>query len=324
MNGRLRAMLFGAGAVVSAAVIRDGLYSAVDRVLIGEALNRQEPRTMVRMKERLKGNPEDSFDEMTREYRQRMESAPHETVQLTSFDGTSLVGHLFRAEKPRRVVLAMHGWRSGWARDFCLIHDFLHRSGCTVLYPEQRGQGSSDGKHMGFGLVERFDCLAWANWLNDRGFRNLPMYLAGISMGAATVLMAAGSAELPGNVRGIVADCGFTSPFEIWRYISERNLHMPYRGHRRRVDALCRKRIHFNSDDYSTLEAMKSNVTPVLFIHGEADTFVPAEMSRRNYDACKAPKKLLLIPGAEHGMSYVVDQKAYEAAVEEFWAVNDS
>lgn len=319
----MRAALFGISAVVSAAVVRDGLYSAVDRVLVGEALNRKEPRTVLRLKTRLRGSPEEDFDLLTEDYRRRMEAAPHETVHITSFDGIKLVGHLYRPEHPRRVVLAMHGWRSGWSRDFCLIHEFLSRSGCAVLYAEQRGQGSSDGSHMCFGLVERFDCLTWAQWLNTQGFQNMPMYLAGISMGAATVLMAAGSASLPENVRGVVADCGFTSPLEIWRHISERNLHMSYRGHRRRVDALCRKRIHCKSDAYSTLEAMKTNTTPVLFIHGEADTFVPAEMSRRNYDACKAPKQLLLVPGAEHGMSYVVDREGYERAVEAFWAQND-
>lgn len=321
MNRRTGAAILGAA--VSAAIIRGGLYAAIDRVLVGEALNRKEPRTVLRMKSRLRGNPEDDFDLLTAEHRKRMESSPHETVRIASFDGIGLTGHLYRPDQPNRVILAMHGWRSGWSRDFCLIHDFLYRSGCAVLYAEQRGQGSSDGSHMCFGLVERFDCLAWAKWLNEQGFQNLPMYLAGISMGAATVLMAAGSPALPGNVRGVVADCGFTSPLEIWRHISERNLHIPYRGHRRRVDALCRKRIHLTSDAYSTLEAMKTNTTPILFIHGEADTFVPAEMTRRNYKACKAPKKLLLVPGAEHGMSYVVDQKGYETAVEEFWAAND-
>lgn len=323
MNSRIRTALFGVGAVVSAAMVRDGLYAAVDRVLVGEALNRKEPRTVLHLKNKLRGNPEEDFDLLTAEHRQRMEAAAHETVRISSFDGTKLVGHLYQPENPRRVILAMHGWRSSWARDFCLIHEFLIRSGCAVLYAEQRGQGSSDGSHMCFGLVERFDCLAWADWLNSQGFLTSPMYLAGISMGAATVLMAAGSDRLPKNVRGVIADCGFTSPLEIWQHISERNLHMPYRGHRRRVDALCRKRIHCKSDAYSTLDAMKTNTTPVLFIHGEADTFVPAEMSRRNYEACSAPKTLLLVPGAEHGMSYVVDRERYEREVEAFWARYD-
>lgn len=325
MKRQTKAVLLGtAGAVLSAAAIREGIARAIDRNMVEEALERQEPKAMIRLRARLTGYGKDPTTvPVFRALREALEETPHETVALQSYDGTGLVGHLFPVENPKRVVIAMHGWRSSWAKDFCMIADFLRENQCTVLYAEQRGQGESQGAYMGFGMIERYDCLEWIRWANDHGFAHLPIYLAGISMGATTVLMTTGFSELPENVVGCVADCGFTSARAEWQHISEQNLHMSYRRHRKRVDALCRKRIDLDSDAYSTLDAMAVCKTPVLFIHGEADTFVPADMSRENFAACAAPKKLLTVPGANHGMSYVLDQEGYEKAVLEFWAEND-
>lgn len=316
MKGKTKAALFGAGAMLSAAAIRGGLDIAITHNLVGEALDREEPKSVLRMKARIPGL-EDPPEWIAR--REALEQSPHETISIQSFDGTQLTGHLFRADNPRRVVLAMHGWRSSWARDFSLIADFLRDSDCTVLYAEQRGQGTSGGAYMGFGMIERFDCLEWVRWLIGNGFSDCPLYLAGISMGAATVLMTAGFPDLPEHVAGIIADCGFTSAGAEWKHVSEQSLHIPYRAHRRRAEGLCRKRLDLGTEDYSTLDAMAVNRIPVLFIHGLDDTFVPPEMTQQNYNACHAPKRLFLVPGAAHAMSYVVDPKGYEQTVRDFW-----
>lgn len=317
------AALIGAGTLLSAAAVRDGIGRIIDSSLVGEALNREEPRGAARMLNRVRGySDEDAQTALLEEKQRALESLPHETVEITGSGGTRLVGHLFEAKHPRRAIVAMHGWRSGWARDFGPAAEFFRDSGCTVLYPEQRGQGQSDGTHMGFGMLERFDCVEWVRMLNERGYAQMPVYLAGISMGAATVLMAGGSADLPGNVRGIIADCGFTSARAEWEHIARNNLGVPYRS--RRVDGMCRRRIALEADAYSTLDAMKTCTTPVLFIHGDADSFVPLEMTLENYRACSAPKHLLIVPGANHGMSYLTDRESYERAVRNFWAENDS
>ena len=105
----------------------------------------------------------------------------------------------------------------------------------------------------------------------------------------------------------------------------ENNLHMAYTGLRSAmVDDLCRRKIQMGANDYSTLEAMKEGNVPVLFIHGTDDHFVPIEMTYENYKACTAPKRLLVVPGAEHGVSYLVDQTGYETAVQKFWAEFDA
>lgn len=321
MNEKTRNTLLGvAGAMLSAAAIGEGISMAIDRNMVGEALDREEPKTMQRLKSRMKGYAGDPAElEEYRKLVKQLAESPHETVHIVSYDDTPLTGHLFRVENAKRVILAMHGWRSGWAKDFAMVADFFRQNDCTVLYAEQRGQGESGGEYMGFGMVERFDCLEWVRWLNANGFAEMPIYLSGISMGASTVLMAAGFEELPENVVGITADCGFTSAKAIWKHISENNLRLPYCRREKHVDILCRKRLDMDSDAYTTLDAMAVCKTPIFFIHGEADTFVPVEMTMENYEACQAPKKLLIVPEANHGLSYVYDREGYEAAIKAFW-----
>ncbi len=110
---------------------------------------------------------------------------------------------------------------------------------------EQRGQNNSAGDYMGFGMLERYDCLEWIKWVNEQNVEGLPIYLAGVSMGAATVLMTT-DLGLPENVHGAIADCGFTSPHAIWKHVVENNLHMPYGIHEKAVNALCKKKIQYD------------------------------------------------------------------------------
>ena len=138
-------------------------------------------------------------------------------------------------------------------------------------------------------------------------------------MGASTVLMAAGL-DLPENVHGIMADCGFTSPHAIFKHVMENNLHLYYRGITAAIaNDMCKKRIQIGTKDYSCTEALKESKVPVIFVHGTDDKFVPVEMTYENYKACTAPKRLLIVPGAEHGMSYLVNKEEYVKAVKEFW-----
>ena len=249
-----------------------------------------------------------------------LEKSDHEVVEITSFDGLRLVGHLFDCHEPKRIVISMHGWRSRWARDFAVSHTYNLASGCIVIYPEQRGQGNSEGEKIGFGVTERFDCLEWVRYINERFGGELPIYLAGISMGATTVLMTAGL-DLPETVHGIIADCGFTSPKKIWSHVSQYYFHIPYGTYDKQIKKLYRKYFDVNvcSDELSTVDIMKNNKIPVLFVHGTDDTFVPIEMTYENYKACSAPKRLFIVPGAEHGLSYLVDTEGYQRAVSEFF-----
>ncbi len=265
------------------------------------------------------GGPGQDFIDALEAKSEKLEKTENETVTITAHDGIQIVGHWIPCENPKRILIAMHGWRSSWHRDFGMIADFWHENGCSVLYAEQRGQGESGGDSMGFGLTERYDCLDWVNYINERFGSDLPIYLCGVSMGAATVLMAAGL-DLPENVCGICADCGFTSPNAIWRHVMSHNMHIIYSGLMEAVaNEICKRKTDFEAAGYSTVEALKKTDVPVFLAHGTDDTFVPVTMTYENYKACASPKKLLIVPGADHGMSYYVEKDNYEAAVLDFW-----
>lgn len=320
MKKEMKTILISAGVFAVGAAAIAVTAKAVTSGLVKEALDRDEPEVMKKTKSKLMRSFNES--DLAKEIAERGEvlgGKVTETVSINSFDGTKLIGHVYRAPNAKRFILAMHGWRATWKSDFGLISSFWHENDCSVLYVEQRGQGESDGKYMGFGMLERFDCIEWLRWMNENGASDFPIYLAGISMGAATVLMASGSSELPENVHGIMADCGFTSAKAIWKHVAENNFRVPYAIFDKDVEALCRRRLNMESDAYSTLDAMKVNTRPILFVHGSGDTFVPVEMTYENYAACTAPKKLLISEGAEHGMSYVESRDEYEKTVKEFW-----
>lgn len=316
MKESVKRILITAGAAAGAAVAAAYTTSIL---LVKTALDREAPKIMKKTGEKISGSKKnEEFEAACKAASDYLEEQVHEMVEIVGNDGVKLIGHFFPCENAKRVIIAFHGWRSSWHCDYGMISEFWHKNNCSVLYAEQRGQNNSGGDYMGFGLTERYDCISWVNWTVCRCGKLLPIYLAGISMGAATVLMALGL-ELPENVHGIIADCGFTSPKEIWKHVAHKNLHIIYGIRSVFADAMCRKKILVGSGDYSTVDALKKTNIPVLFIHGTDDRFVPVEMTYENYKACVSPKRLLIVPGADHAMSYYISRPEYEKAVLDFW-----
>ncbi len=274
-------------------------------------------------RERIKGS---SDNEEFMRHRQlcaaRFRKAETKAVTVTSADGTRLQGHWLPARNPKRIVIAMHGWRSDWMQDFGMVWEFFLRQGCSVLYAEQRGQNNSDGKYIGFGVLERHDCLEWTKWAVAQSGGTLPVYLAGVSMGATTVLMASDLA-LPEQVKGVIADCGFTSIQAIGNHVVKNNLHLHLPMTNRMMDSLCKKRLKVGAGEHTTMQSLKNTRLPVLLVHGQADSFVPVSMSYENYGCCRSSRELLVVPGADHGMSYYLEPKRYEDAVLRFWEKYD-
>lgn len=317
-NGTKR-YLHASGIVMAAAMAASLSTYLTTKFLVKAAVDREAPKALQKAGELLSGVQQDNaFLTELAAAAKRLEGKAHERVEIVSRDGTNLVGHFFPSKNPKRIIIAMHGWRTSWSYDFGTMADFLEKNDCTILYAEQRGQNSSGGDYMSFGLAERYDVLDWIGWVTERCGEKLPIYLAGVSMGATTVLMAAGL-DLPGNVHGIAADCGFTSPQAIWKHVINKNLHLPYALRGIMADSMFRNRLQMSTDEYSTIDALKCSKVPVLFAHGTEDHFVPIGMTYENYEACAAPKKLFIVPGADHGMSYYFDRKGYEAAVINFW-----
>ena len=167
-----------------------------------------------------------------------------------------------------------------------------------------------------FGINESKDCVTWAEHLQKRFGPDVKVIITGVSMGAATVMMAA-ARELPPCVIGVLADCGYTSPRAIIKKVI-RDMKLP-------ADLLYPfVRLGailfggFDPDSFSPEEAMKRCKLPVIFVHGEDDAFVPCDMTRRNYELCTAPKVLLTVPGAGHGLSYPAAPENYIQTLNDF------
>ena len=244
------------------------------------------------------------------------EAQAFEQVSIQSRDGLKLAGYYLPCPEAVRTVLLVHGWRSDWS-DMWEYGPFLQEQRCNMLFVEQRGHGASEGKYMGFGVLERYDCMKWIDYLRERE-PELPIYLLGCSQGAATVLMTSGFG-LPEQVRGIVADCGFTSPEEQVTQKLREWWHMPRQPFMFLGNIICRHRAKFSYSEYSTLEALKTNHTPVLFVHGSEDRFVPVRDTMRNYEACVAEKDLLIVEGARHIQSYALGGDAYREKLSKFF-----
>lgn len=239
------------------------------------------------------------------------EAQSFEEVFIQSRDDLRLVGHYLACPEAKRTVLLIHGWRGSWDQDMCMFGPFLQEQKCNLLFVEQRGHGASEGKYLGFGVLERYDCLAWIRYLQSREPEGMPLYLLGCSQGAATVLMAAGF-QLPDQVRGIIADCGFLSPEEQITNTLKEWWRLPKQPFLWIADRICRHRAGYSYREYSTLEAMKTNRKPILFVHGKEDGFVPVSSTVRNYEACQGEKSLLLVDGARHIQSYLLERKEYQ------------
>lgn len=242
---------------------------------------------------------------------------PYKEAVVTSYDGLRLFGKCYIASADAPWLIMLHGYRSGAERDFCGGLKFGIDSGFNVLLVDQRAHGKSEGKCLTFGIKERYDCLTWTNYVISQAGSSCKIALYGMSMGAATVLMAAGSG-LPKNVACIVADCGYTSPKAIIKKVI-REMHYPVFPTYALVRLGGMLFGGFDIEEYSAVQAMEKCDIPVLFIHGDDDRFVPCDMGRENHSHCRAEgKKLLIVPNAGHGMSYMSDKRAYLGTVSEF------
>ncbi len=316
MKKSTKAILAATGVATIAAVSASYIVS---RVLVKAALSREGMKVpKVFEKKVVGGLADDPKIQAAFEARDRAKLLETESVKINSSDNVELIADIYHHQKPKRILIAMHGWRSNWQTDFGGQVSFLHDNDCTVIFPHQRGQNKSGGDYIGFGVLERKDCIDWINFVVDRFGTDIPVYLYGISMGASTVLMAAGY-QLPECIKGIIADCGFTSPRAIWKYVMNNNLKISDVLAYPMANAIIKKEAQFSGDEYSTIEALKVNTRPVLFIHGAEDTFVPSTMTFENYVTCVAPKELLIVSNAGHGLSYLTDTIKYQKTVLTFF-----
>ena len=245
-----------------------------------------------------------------------IESNPHEEVSVTSFDGLALRGIYLPIENPRGCIICVHGYRSTGTQDFAPMPEFYQSLGLNVLVIDQRACGRSEGKYTTFGILERQDVLSWANYMSER-LGDLPILLDGLSLGASTVMMAA-NLPLPKTVCAIIADCGFTSPWDILTHCGRKWFHMPPFPLVYILSAVSRCLFGGGYRSVSTRDTLAKSGLPLLLLHGGEDDFVPTWMSDVHYDAATGYKRKVIIPGAGHGMSYITDMPRCQKELRDF------
>lgn len=312
MSSKKFASLIAAAALVTAGTVA---YAETVTSLVA----RRYSRLLEFMKE--KRLPNDEWQDSINEAGRTLRLKDLMRITIRSRDGLTLVGHWYPAENAKRTVICVHGWHGSWYRDFGSSSEYFHSLGCNMLYVEQRCHGESEGEFISYGIKERYDVLEWLKVAKRLG-GELPIYLSGISMGATTVLMASEFLK-EGEVAGITADCGFTSPHDIVKKCVQEAMHTSGGITMNAVNTVCRIHGGFSLKDVSAAEAVRHSVTPTVFFHGENDGFVPCEMSRVNFDSCAAEKEIYTFPNADHGMSYLVDTPRYQAIIEEFFTKHD-
>lgn len=253
-------------------------------------------------------------EEMARIYHQ-LNDRPCEFVTITSHDGLTLSGRYYHIRDGAPLDIGFHGYRSSCMTDFSGGSELSFQLGHNVLLVDQRAHGKSEGRTITFGIQERRDCLSWVQYAVERFGKDVKIVLYGISMGGATVLMASGM-DLPENVRGIIADCPYSSAMDIILHVGQK---MPIPNWLIRPFVKLGARVYggFDVEETNAREAVKNAKVPILIIHGESDGFVPCEMS----DIAEENSGLVVrhtFPNADHGISYLVDTPRYRQVITEF------
>ena len=305
----IKTALAGAGALAAglSAVAVAGFRTAVVRRDLTPEQERQHLE---------RGSWRDCLEEIDREMAWFRAQKPEE-LTIRSRDGLKLCGSYLEAPDAKACMLLCHGYRSRGGLDFALVLRTLYEHGCSVLVIGQRAHGRSEGKYIAYGVLERYDCQQWAWFLHAKLGGRVPIFLEGMSMGASTVMMAAELA-LPPSVVGIIADCGYNSPWEELRHCIKYRYHLPVFPVLPLTELMCRLVAGYSLKGASAAASLANSPLPLLIIHGMDDDFVPATMTAENYAAAAGEKRQILVPGARHALSYLVDRERLEKELMDF------
>lgn len=245
----------------------------------------------------------------------------YKKYNMLNSDGNMLTGYLIEPDKKSDVyVFGSHGYRSEAIGEWCFYAQYyVETLGYNMFIVDHQGQGSSTGQYLGFGSFEARDGVQWLKFMNDKFGSDIKIFLHGISMGSATVMLMTGDKDLPENVRFTIADCGYTSALNEFNYKLQ-SLNIPTWP---LVPTLYKKNLKRAGYDFQkdtdALSAVGRAKIPMLFVHGDKDKFVPTYMAGELFDNCSAPyKDKLIIKGADHAESYRVDKDSYEKKIKEF------
>ncbi len=301
-------MIFICILLALAAVVLGGAYYAYRVAFFSPMENRDKPPNV-------KGPQYDPYRETMRRIYRQLKDHPCEIVTVTSHDGLTLSGRYYHVKDGAPLDLCFHGYRSSAFTDFSGGFELSFSLEHNILLVDQRAHGQSQGRTITFGIQERKDLLCWVDYAIRRFGPEVKILLYGVSMGGATVLMAS-EFDLPLNVRAIVADCPYASPMDIILHVGKS---MPIPQWLIRPFVILGAKIFggFDINETDACRAVKNAKLPILIIHGEADGFVPCEMSNLQAHNPRMIQRHTF-PAADHGISYLVDTPRYQKIVTEF------
>ncbi len=306
---KIRRWLAGAAAAGAIGVV--GEY-ALARYFLRRTLIRSRAKKERTMK--LAGTDWDKYVSVIRSGKEWIQTLEHEDIYITSNDGLKLHGQWFEQEGSRRTVICFHGYTSCGLNDFSTIVKYYYDRAFSVLLIDARAHGESEGTYIGFGCLDRHDARCWINEVIDRKGEDCQIMLHGVSMGGATVLMASGL-ELPRQVKGIISDCAFTSPWEVFSAVLKYRYRLPLFPLMNLTDVLAKQEAGYSLRECDAREEVKKAVVPIAFIHGDADSFVPFSMVHELYEACASEKELLVVRQAGHLESCYLAPEEYERMI---------
>ena len=302
--------ILGAAAFLAAAALLTA-YICFYRVFYSSRREKEEQYPIP------EGEVYEPYRDVMVEYIKKADATPYREVSIKSFDGLTLRGRYYEFSKGAPIELMLHGYRGSGRRDLSGGMERCFLMGHNALIIDHRASGESDGHVITFGILEKRDALAWVDFAVKEFGEDAKLILTGISMGAATVMMAAGE-ELPPQIQYVLADCGYTSPQEIISKVM-RDLKLPPALLYPCATLGARLFGGFDLNGDSPLEAMARCKVPVVFAHGDADDFVPYDMSVRLCEVCTGRhKKLVTIKDAGHGLAFPVGRDEYVNALAEF------
>lgn len=245
-----------------------------------------------------------------------LNSISKKEINIQSNDKLQLFASEFKlSNESNKWVILVHGYTSEQSSIYDIARHYSDK-GYNVLTPDLRAHGLSEGKYVGMGWLDKNDLLLWIDYLL-RNYRNSEIILHGVSMGAATVMMVSGE-NLPTNVKLIVEDCGYTSVWDIFSFELKLRFNLSTFPVLNAASFITSVRAGYNYKEASSIDQIKKSVTPILFIHGNADEFVPVNMAYKLYDNTNINKELIIVDGAGHAESRLADEELYYGSIFSF------
>lgn len=244
------------------------------------------------------------------------EEYPPNEVYLTSHDGLKLWANEYINEDDEYWLIAVHGYQS----DYKAMEDIsceYYDKGYNIILPDLRAHGNSEGEYIGMGLNDSLDILLWIDYIIEQN-PNAKIVLHGHSMGGATVMMTAGSEDLPSNVFAVIEDCGYTDAYQMMTEQLKYRFNIPGFPIMNFANVMSKVRADYNMKDASPIKSLENATVPILFIHGDADIFVLPYMHTELYESYTGPKDSLIVEGAGHVASRNIEPETYYKTVFDF------